>query len=232
MKAVSQKVLIGAVALLLVAGLAGPTWAEDAEAKGDLEPIKIELPEPFFGGTPLEYWSPVLEPEDYRDRPDYLAPKGTVIVSKDKAVTSSHKDPFVGELKQVTDGDKDYAKTSLVELGAGTQWIQIDLGAAHDIYAVLVWHFHEGKRVYFDIVAKVGDDPEFKEANVVYNNDHDNSAGLGVGKDKEYIENNKGRLIKSPDGAKGRYVRLYSNGNTANELNHYVEVEVFGKPAA
>ena len=29
-----------------------------------------------------------------------------------------------------------------------------------------------------------------------------------------------------------RYVRLYSNGNTANDLNHYVEVEVFGKPAS
>ena len=28
------------------------------------------------------------------------------------------------------------------------------------------------------------------------------------------------------------YVRLYTNGNTANEMNHYVEVEVFGKPAA
>jgi len=30
---------------------------------------------------------------------------------------------------------------------------------------------------------------------------------------------------------KGRFVRLYSNGNTANKLNHYIEVEVWGKPA-
>jgi hypothetical protein len=27
----------------------------------------------------------------------------------------------------------------------------------------------------------------------------------------------------------GRYVRLYSNGNTANTANHYIEVEVWGK---
>ena len=27
------------------------------------------------------------------------------------------------------------------------------------------------------------------------------------------------------------YVRLYSNGNTTDKLNHYIEVEVFGKPA-
>ena len=31
-----------------------------------------------------------------------------------------------------------------------------------------------------------------------------------------------------PKGARGRYVRLYSNGNTTNDLNHYVEIEVFG----
>jgi hypothetical protein len=24
-------------------------------------------------------------------------------------------------------------------------------------------------------------------------------------------------------------VRLYSNGNTANDMNHYIEVEVYGK---
>ena len=50
-----------------------------------------------------------------------------------------------------------------------------------------------------------------------------------MGKDKEYIEVAEGRLI-DPKGAKGRYVRLYSNGNTTNDLNHYVEVEVYGSP--
>ena len=178
----------------------------------------------------MDYWSPNLEPEDYRDRPDYMVPKGTALISKGNPVTSSHKEPFVGELKQVTDGDKDYAKTSLVELGAGVQWVQIDLEAEKDIYAILVWHFHEGKRVYFDVVVQVSNDPDFKEGvKTIYNNDSDNSAGLGVGEDKEYIENNKGRLIGIEKGVKARYVRLYTNGNTANELSHYVEVEVFGK---
>jgi hypothetical protein len=32
-------------------------------------------------------------------------------------------------------------------------------------------------------------------------------------------------------GVKGRYVRLYSAGNTSNKMNHYIEVEVWGKPA-
>ena len=32
-------------------------------------------------------------------------------------------------------------------------------------------------------------------------------------------------------GVKGRYVRLYSKGNTTDKLNHYIEIEVWGKPA-
>ena len=205
-----------------------PAFAADAPA-GDMEPIKIELPEPFFGGTPIDYWSANLEPEDFKDRAPFMAPKGTALISKGKTVTSSAKNPTLGELKMLVDGDKNYAKNSLIELGDGVQWVQVDLEAAKEIYAILVWHFHEGKRVYFDVVVQVSDDPEFKTGvTTVYNNDADNSAGLGVGKDKEYIENNKGRLIDAK-GAKGRYVRLYTNGNTADDKSHYVEVEVFGK---
>ena len=57
------------------------------------------------------------------------------------------------------------------------------------------------------------------------------SAGLGVGKAKAYIETNEPRAVDAK-GVKTRYVRLYSNGNTSNDMNHYIEVEVFGRPAA
>ena len=194
----------------------------------EMEAIKIELPEAFFGGTPLDYWGPNLEAEDYKDRAPFMAPKGTAVISKGKAVKAS-ADPTVGELKQLTDGDKDYAKTSLIELPEGLQWVQIDLEKTSEIYAVLVWHFHEGKRVYFDLVAQVSDDPEFKTGvTTIYNNDFDTSAGLGVGEDKEYIESNKGRLIDAK-GTKGRYLRVYGKGSTASDFNHFIEVEVWGK---
>ena len=29
-------------------------------------------------------------------------------------------------------------------------------------------------------------------------------------------------------GIEGRYVRFHSNGNGKNELNHYVEIEIYG----
>ena len=221
-----NKARFAVCALTAVAVLGGPVVAP-AVAE-DMEAIKIELPEAFFGGTPLDYWGPNLEETDYKDRPDFMAPKGTAIVSKDKPVTSSAA-PNLGELKQLTDGDKDYAKTSLVELPEGLQWVQVDLEESKAVYAVLVWHFHEGNRVYFDLIAQVSDDPEFKEGvTTIYNNDYDNSAGLGVGEDKEYIESNKGRLIDAK-GAKGRYVRVFGKGNTANDFNHFIEVEVWGK---
>jgi hypothetical protein len=61
------------------------------------------------------------------------------------------------------------------------------------------------------------------------NNDHDNTSGFGTGTDMNYVETSEGRLMDGR-GAIARYVRLYSNGNDTNDLNHYVEVEVFGRP--
>ena len=63
----------------------------------------------------------------------------------------------------------------------------------------------------------------------LFNNDDDNSVGLGAGNDKHYVETSEGKLVDAK-GLRARYVRLYSNGNFSNDLNHYTEVEVFGKP--
>jgi hypothetical protein len=108
--------------------------------------------------------------------------------------------------------------------------VQIDLGAARTLSAILTWHYHSQARVYRDVMVLVSDDPAFKTGvTTVFNNDHDNSSKLGAGKDKEYIEVAEGKLF-DPKGARGRYVRLSSSGNTTNDLNHYVEVEVYGLP--
>ncbi|HOH41648.1 MAG TPA: discoidin domain-containing protein [Candidatus Hydrogenedentes bacterium] len=222
----SKKSMLWSAALL--AGFVCLGLAAAPVAVADDVEIKIELPEPFFGGTPIDYWSPNLEPEDFKDRPPFMAPEGTALVSKDKPVTSSEA-PLHGKLTQITDGDKDYARSSTVEIPGDLQWVQIDLEEEKEIYALVVWHFHEGKRVYFDIVVQASNDKEFSDGvTTIYNNDHDNSSGLGVGEDKEYQENYQGRLMDAK-GVSARYVRLYSSGNTADDFNHYVEVEVYGK---
>jgi hypothetical protein len=197
----------------------------------DQVPLQVELPKPLFVGTPRPVQLPNLEKPRVGKRPDLMVPAGTALLSRDKPVTGSDEFPVIGELSFVTDGDKEGADGTFVELGPRTQWVQIDLEKPAAIAAIAVWHFHAQARVYHDVIVQVADDETFsKNVRTLYNNDHDNSSSLGVGKDFAYVETNEGRLIEGK-GEVARYVRLYTNGNTTDELNHYVEVEVFGAPA-
>ncbi len=201
-----------------------------APAEG-LVAIDLELPKPMFVGTPQDTRVDNLEKPLGKPRPPFPAPKGTTNVALNKPVSSSDEEPIIGEIEMITDGDKEAADGSYVELGPFQQDVTIDLEAAHNIYAVVIWHYHKQARVYYDMVVQVADDPDFiMNVRTIFNNDIDNSAGQGVGKDMHYTETNEGKLIDAK-GAKARYVRLYSKGNTSNDLNHYIEVEVYGKPA-
>jgi len=195
-------------------------------------PVDIELPKAMFIGTPENIQGVVnLEKPLGRPRPPFYAPVGTENVASGKLVSSSDEEPIIGEIKMVTDGDKEAADGSYVELGPLLQHVTIDLEAEYDIYAILMWHYHKEGRVYRDVVVQVADDPDFiTNVRTVFNNDNDNSAGLGIGKDMHYVETHEGKLIDAK-GVRARYVRLYSRGSSSNDLNHYIEVEVFGKPA-
>jgi len=218
--------VIAFAALGLLVALPGAVSAQEK-----MEPIPLELPKPMFEGTPQNLSVPNLEKPLGRPRDPFLAPAGVTNVSFEKVVTSSDMEPIIGDLEQATDGDKKGAEGSFVELGPGVQHLTIDLGAPHEIYAILIWHFHKTARAYLDVVVQVADDADFtKNVRTVFNNDHDNSAGLGAGKDMNYVETSEGKLVDAK-GAKAQFVRCYSNGNNANDLNHYVEVEVFGRPA-
>ncbi len=220
--------LIAGMIVTLTMGCGGKSGDEGGGA--NLLPIKIELPQPMFVGTPQNLRVPHLEKPLGHPRPDFLAPAGTENVALGKPVISSDMEPIIGEIAYITDGDKNAADGSYVELGPFLQDVTIDLGAQHTLYAIVLWHFHKQPRVYFDVVVQVSNDPEFATGvTTIYNNDLDNTAGFGEGPDMHYVETAEGRLVDAK-GAKGRYVRLTSAGNTANDLNHYVEVAVYGKP--
>jgi len=197
-----------------------------------LAPLKLELPYPVTCRHFHRYkLPPHMESSENRKRirPPFLAPEGTRVVSRNKPVTSGDSEPIVGELDMVTDGDKRGSAACYVELGPHQQWVQIDLEEVHAIHAILLWHYHGEGRVYHDVVVQIADDAAFKtNVRTVFNNDYDNSSGLGQGKDKEYFESYRGRLMPVK-GLKARYVRLYSNGSTTNDLNYYTEIEVWGK---
>lgn len=191
--------------------------------------LELDLPKPVFVGTPKNIKVENLEPPMKRE--PLQVPEDVKLLSADKEVTASDEEPIIGEMEQLTDGDKEASDGSYVEFGPGVQWVQLDLGEQAEIFAIVVWHYHQQGRVYNDVVVRVADDADFiSNVTTVFNNDHDNSANLGVGKDMAYVETNEGKVIDAK-GAKGRYVRLYSNGSTANDTNHYIEVEVYGRSA-
>jgi len=213
-----------ALALAAIAALATPAVAQEVE-------VKIEFPKPMFIGTPVPAKLPNLEqPDPSKIIKSFMAPAGTVNVALEKPVTSSDPAPIIGELELVTDGDPDGSDGCFVELAPGPQWVQIDLQQATTIHKVAMWHYHKQAQAYVAVVVQVSDDPEFKTGvTTLFNSDIDNVHKFGAGKDPAYIETNHGRVIDGK-GTKARYVRLFSNGNTSNEMNHYCEVQVFGVP--
>lgn len=191
-------------------------------------PLQPELPKAVIEGSPRPKGVENVAPET-KAFPKFLVPEDAAIVSVGKPVTSSDDFPIIGEVEMITDGDKEAGEGYFVELLDGKQWVQIDLEKSVPIYAIIVWHFHSQKRVYHDVIVQVSNDPEFKEGvTTLYNNDNDNSSELGKGSDQPYYETNFGLLVNG-NGTEARFVRLYSKGNTTNELNHYIEVEVWGK---
>jgi hypothetical protein len=206
--------------------------AEKDKDKGKLVDLELKLPKPAFKGTPTNVPPGTnLEKPRKGPRKPLKVPPGLKNVAYKKPVKASDNEPIIGEIKFITDGDKEARDGSYVELGPMKQWVQIDLKDTYEIHAIVVWHYHSVARVYHDVIVQVSNDADFIEGvETVFNNDHDNSAGLGLGKQKEFWETYEGKLIPVK-GVKGRYVRLYSNGSTADDMNHYTEVEVFALPA-
>lgn len=226
----TKKVLICAIALFFAIIIGFNSFARSQSQDSGKEELKLQLPKPMFIGTPRNIRTANLEVITGKPRGPFFAPKGTKLVSLKKPVLSSDMQPVIGELNFVTDGEKSGEDGYFVELGPGKQWVQIDLGAETVLNAILMWHYHSQARVYRDIVVQVSNDKDFVTGvTAVFNNDHDNTTGLGIGRDKEYIETNEGKLV-DPKGLKARFIRLTSNGNTSNDMNHFVEVEVYGTP--
>ena len=202
-------------------------FAADAPPK---EALALQLPAPTLKGTPEDLpKGPNIEPLSDKPRPPFLAPRGVTNVALGKPVTSSVQ-PFSGEPGQITDGKKEAFDYDAVEFKKGTQWVQIDLGDAYSIYAIALWHDHRYIQVMHDVIVQVSDDPDFKtNVQTLFNNDADNSSGLGVGTDREYFETNQGKIIDAK-GVKARYVRGYTRGGTSSALNCWQEIEAYALP--
>jgi hypothetical protein len=197
----------------------------------DQEVLALKLPAPTLKGTPEDLPAgPNLEPLPEKPPAPFSTAKGVKNVAAGKPVISSVK-PFSGDLEQVTDGKKEAFDYDAVEMKKGSQYVQVDLGEPYAIHAIVMWHDHRYIQVMQDVIVQVSDDPEFKNnVTTVYNNDMDNSSGLGVGADREYFETHYGKIVDAK-GVKGRYVRGYTKGGTLSALNCWQEIEVYALPA-
>jgi hypothetical protein len=215
--------------ILTVAAFVGSYLFSLSSAQAE-KTLELELPKPKFSGTPVPIKGiPHLAKTTIGERELPMVPDDVGLISNGKEVTSSDDWPIIGELEFLTDGDKDADEGYYVELGPEVQWTQIDLEASKEIFVIALWHYHSQARAYHDVIVQVSDDAEFASGvKTIFNSDHDNSAGLGKGKDKAYIETHEGKIIEA-DGVSGQYVRFYSNGNSTDTMNHYIEAQVFGR---
>ena len=216
----------------LALALASPAgFLSSAPAADELAPLPVKPPSPTLKGTPSDLpTGPNVEPPPEKPGPPFMAPKGVVNLAAGKKATTSVK-PFTGTPSQITDGKKEPEDDQVVEMRRGKQWVQVDLGEPARIYAIVVWHDHRLLQVFHDVIVQVADDPDFTQnVQTIYNNDVDNSAGLGIGTDKEYFETNRGRTFDAK-GVLSRYVRCYTWGSSLGAINVCQEVEVYGLPA-
>ena len=206
--------------------------ATAAAAAGDLVPLPLKLPAPAFKGTPKDFQlAPNVEPLSDKPRPPMMVPAGLQNVAKGAKLSSSDKNATSSVLEKINDGDKEASDQSIIFLRKGTQYVQMDLGSPQEIFAILIWHAHNSAKVYKDVVVQVCDDQDFiTDVKTVFNNDQDNTSGLGVGTDREYFETCEGKLINAK-GVKARYLRFCSKGSSESALNEYTELEVYGRPA-
>jgi hypothetical protein len=204
--------------------------ADDGQiAHPDWVPLKLKLPSPVFAGTPKE--APKgsnVEPLSTNPPPALMIPPDARNLAPGKKITSSDRNATASDLAKLTDGDKEASENSVVLLRKGLQWVQFDLGSAKRLYAIAIWHAHDLTKIYRCVVVQVADDPDFTDnVRTLFNNDSDNTAGLGSGNDRQYFESFRGKVIDAK-GVNARYVRLYSHGSTDSALNEYTEVEIYG----
>ena len=203
---------------------------KNTPAKSTKVPLELAIPKLLPNPTPKPVtWKHLAKKPVGPDR--ILLPAGCKNLALNKPVTSSTPEDelVMGELNFVTDGNKVGDEDSVVILDVESQWVQIDLGKPAKIYAIACWHYHQQKRVYKGVVIQLADDEKFtKNVRTIFNNDIENLNKLGKGKDLRYWDTIYGKVIPVR-GLVARYVRLYSAGNSSDDDNHYVEVEVYGK---
>ncbi len=203
-----------------------------------LEPLALDLSADAVTRATPGYPKNLEKPPHMRKevrRADFMVPPGLKNVSLNKPVACSLEwEPIIGELSQVTDGITKSGEFDYVELDPEPQWVQVDLGSLHTVFCIVVWHYYKNPVVYNDVVCQVADDAGFTtNVKTLFNNDHDDSSGLGKGTNTAYHARWWGEIVdargEENEGTTTRFVRVWTNGGCGNEETRFVEISVYGK---
>ncbi|HZG76888.1 MAG TPA: choice-of-anchor Q domain-containing protein, partial [Paenibacillus sp.] len=132
-------------------------------------------------------------------------------------------------------------KYVLYGVSDGPKWAQVDLGQAYSVARLNIrndWGASGTYRTGKDLIVQLSNDPTFASGvTTVFNNDGDNSSGLGAGADAEYVEpgDGSGKDILLADPVSARYVRYWANGHvrvngTVNAVATPIEIEAYADP--
>jgi len=225
-----QRILLLVAAALSICCVTMRAAAEDNQGAEPLVPLTLKLPSPVFAGTPKSAPPGVrIEPASAKSPPPLMIPRDANNIAIGAKITSSDKHVTGALLSKLTDGDKEGEEDSIVQLRKGLQWVQFDLRKPCEVFAIAVWHAHDQAKIFRSVIVQVADDQDFTEnVRTVFNNDTDNTSGLGVGQDRQYFETFRGKVFDA-NRSRARYIRLYSNGSTDSVLNEYTEVEIYGR---
>ncbi|MDG0792539.1 discoidin domain-containing protein [Cohnella ginsengisoli] len=170
-----------------------------------------------------------------------IAIKPVANVAFGKTVTSNAASPSGQPLSALTDGVTASDKYVLYGVSDGPKYAQVDLGKAYDVTRVNIrndWGTATTYRTGKDLIVQLSNDSTFASGvTTFFNNDGDNSSGLGAGTDAEYVEpgDGSGKDILLNDTVNARYVRYWANGHvringTVNLVDTPVEIEAYADP--
>ena len=144
-----------------------------------------------------------------------------------KPVSQSGDAGYDNGSSRATDGD---IRNGGWDIGpkATSRYRQVDIGGPWNIDSLRVWHeLSDSRRIrYKDVVIRISTTADFSsDVTTVFNNDMDNSLGLGAGTDGEYDETESGKIVHFPT-TRARYIRLHTYGNIYDDQNRLLEVMV------
>lgn len=166
--------------------------------------------------VPPEKWLPAAELQSPDDGSIFLHPRRlkNLSLATGKTVTCSGDTQYPHRPDNVVDADP--SNQSGWHCSSSPSWIQVDLGAMHQIDRLALYTYHDGRRIYRYTIELSDDGKHFEQV---------------VDQRRNKTPSTEEPFVHQISPGEARYVRLNMLSNTANAGVHVNELQVFGTPS-